>query len=239
LDFQVKPIVRWTAGKCTDNSIRCLQISIKNFHRIYGKDFDLVVLTRSENIPQFDEARVVKQKPNVLVSCDTNGPQWKITPSRLNKNTHELFIDNDLVIYRRSNLIEKFFSEKDMFIATEGLRRRFGSYDSLIPCHLKINTGLFGIPPGFDFDSELRNNFQGVWSNWFDEQGLVSSILVKNKLNVIPFDDISVCVFGKDENEEEIVQTKFGRHGSHFIGLNQGNSFCFDQFIKYLKHPLI
>lgn len=209
-----KPLVRWTVGDTNHLGYISLNKSIKLWKKIYGNKFDLVVCYNSQNPPNVD-IPVIKQSEFVhLSSIIPNGNSWKLIPPRLRPNGHEIFIDNDLIIYDKINTIEKFLISTNLFFITEGLKRRFDDYDGFIHPNIKMNSGLFGMPPYFDLNNSIKKIIKTLPFNnkkQFNEQGLISSIVSNNPYELISMKEISVC-YGKHLNR--------GTKGIHFVGIN-------------------
>lgn len=199
----MKPIFRWTIG-C--NSLRrgfdVLDMSIKKAIGIYGDSFEWMICHNGED-PEKTEmvlsisskygVKTMKQKwddspmndilPETAYNFDnpqdSTGSTWKLCPPRIDIRRHEIIMDNDIVLEKRLHEIDEFLaSEKTMI--TQGAGRFYGRYDSMIEKGGCYNSGLIGLPPGFDFKKKLND----AWSisknkrmTYADEQGLVSHVL--------------------------------------------------------------
>jgi hypothetical protein len=148
---------------------------------------------------------------------EPTGPAWKIFPPRLSLSTHEIFIDNDLVLHERVPSLDSFL-DGDHYLATEPLKRNYGQCDEFVGSDTMINTGLLGVPPGFDFGQLLNANIvlHGIedLEGHFDEQGLVASVLQNHRVDIIPLTDINVCWTERDY--------RLAKCGMHFVGVNKG-----------------
>jgi len=166
-----------------------------------------------------------KQDPASL-PLPPEGVAWKLYPPRLAPNRHELFIDNDLVIVRKTKKIDMFLAS-DAVIYTRSLHAAFGCYTSKVPASFRLNTGLFGIPPGYDFQGELLRRLDGKkkWESYFDEQGLVASALYAQPNRIeIGLKEIAIC---------EVDDYKKSWHGCHFVGSNRTErNVAWDTFLK-------
>ena len=111
---------------------------------------------------------------------------------------------------------------KKIFFCTEGLIRNFGIYSDDNYKDIKLNSGFFGIPPYFDFSKFIESKIKKDWSTWFDEQGVVASILGENNLETISLEEISIC----------LDEFKLGKYGVHFVGLNGCNNIFWDFWLK-------
>jgi hypothetical protein len=149
------------------------------------------------------------------------GTMWKVCPARMRMETHEIVMDNDIVLLRRFAQLDEFLSAQDKALILEEPIRFYGRYDCLFnPDMACLNSGLMGFPPGFDFGAEIFKNWEryGRYQNLTqaDEQGLLTF-----SLNQIP----SIRI--RKEQMVEVLhrdyQTKLtGREeGIHFTQANR------------------
>ena len=227
-----KPIIRWTIGNASKEGIDCLKFSVKNIVRIYKKEFDYFICFNKINKDKIKWAKdynikLVNQE-EYKKSLDTepiDHPCWKLYPPRLNIESYEIFIDNDLVIDRRLDF--NIFIKNNYFFISEAIKQSYGTMQKTIIKKPYLNSGLFGIPPGFDFREEINSTikkFNIKWTNsHFEEQAIVAYILIKNSCKIISLKEIYVCY-------DEIKESNFG---FHFVGLNSGNKKFKDLWKKY------
>jgi hypothetical protein len=220
-----KPLIRWTiGGDVSEYGINCLGKSVKSMKSLYGDSFDYVICYNNiESIRLNFDVCLLNQHDYVdSISIAPNTTSWKLYPPRISLQSHEIFIDNDLIIYNKIPLIDKFLKSKNIFFCTEGLVRNFGIYSNDNYKDLKLNSGFFGIPPYFDFSKFIEKKIKKDWSTWFDEQGVVASILSENNLEIITLEEISIC----------LNEFKLGKYGIHFVGLNSYNSDFWEFWLK-------
>ena len=226
-----KPVLRWSVGETTKEGLKCLRMSVKSAIAIYRDRFDYHIChngigkARLEYLERFPVQFVQQEKHSseLLIKPRKGNPCWKLYPPRLARDTHEIFIDNDLILYKPLPMIDEFLGKSDMFFISEAIRRSYGSFDRLVKHCYNLNTGLMGLPPGYDFGQEINRSIKErrlAWSNHLEEQGLVSHLLCKKNLGVVTLSQVYVC-------HEELPYNK-GTHGIHFVGLNRG-------FKKYWK----
>lgn len=137
---------------------------------------------------------------------EPHGVAWKLYPPRLRPETHEIFIDHDVVLTKRLPQIDLFLSRADAFLYSESPSgaRNYGRFDALVERGFRMNSGLFGVPPGFRFDFSLV----GEWRDYFDEQGFVAASLCRKKnLVKVGLDDLWIC------DGDEMPRAK----GYHFV----------------------
>lgn len=219
----LKPIVRWTIGDVSENGFICLEHSIKNFIKNYENKFDYYVCYNT-----IDEKKLnyIKKYPVKLLNQNNyvkelkikpkNHPCWKLFPPRINIHTHEIFIDNDLILYEKLPLINKFLKNNNMLIISEAKYRAYGNFCKLINTNDKMNTGFFGLYPNFDFKNEINKTLdKKIISNWdihSDEQGLVAYIFQNYEYRLISTKKIFVGHTKLPLNDN--------LKGIHYIGLN-------------------
>jgi hypothetical protein len=165
------------------------------------------------------------------LTCSPIGVAWKLYPPRLRPNAHEIFIDNDLIIDKLPVEIEIFLQSNNYFIYTEGLHvNTKGRFNW--PIGKTFNSGLFGIPPNFDFKEQIENKLKDQlgWTDYFDEQGLVGEILL-NQNNVLNIDLKTIGIF-----EEAPVQ--IGLHGYHFVKANSGTNTAWNHYTRKKKSSI-
>jgi hypothetical protein len=210
------PIIRWVIGPVSEDGFECLKLSVFHFRKLYKDSFRYVVcyngLSNSQkkllpDVELLDQSNFMKSLP--VFPC---GPAWKLYPPRISVETHEIIIDNDIVIYKKPEAIAEFLKEKDMFVVTESLKRSYsGIYQKDIPENFNINSGFVCLPPNFDYRKELLKNKLKKWENHFDEQTLVAKVLsVQKKIKIINLSEIYVC----------FDRYKEGSCGVHLVGLN-------------------
>jgi hypothetical protein len=222
----MNPVVRWTIGNVSNVGIKSLNSSIKSFVNIYKDKFKYYVCYNQINFNKISflkkyKVNFVNQQEcinSLKVPPIKNNPCWKIYPPRINKNVHEIFIDNDLIIYKKIDIIDFFLEKKFLFIITEAYKKRYGIFDNFIDDNFIVNTGFFGLPPSYEFEEDLNKNLPN-WiesKNHFDEQGLIAFILMNKEVKIINLNDINVCI-------KERINLK-GKYGMHFVGINKNKN---------------
>lgn len=225
----MKPVIRWTIGNVGKFGFKSLIESIKTIKLIYRNEFDLYVCYNVDSSKiNFLEELGVK-----LISQENSNPFpnvkcfWKLCPPRINFASHEIFIDNDLVITKRMPKLEEFLSAEDKLIYTQGFcgYGRFWNYNTMQPC---LNSGLFGIPPRFDFATQIFDLVATPLTGYFDEQGLVAAVFSKNKNKkiCITLNEIGLC------RTEDVLPPFI--YGCHFAGINKHSSkgLVFKKFMR-------
>jgi hypothetical protein len=230
------PIARWTIGNVKKLGFSCLKKSISSFKKIYGDEFKLFVCYNSidikkiKNLEKFG-VNFIHQKDLLIKGSST---VWKYNPPRIDLNDIEIFIDNDIIFF---NKIDEFkFLYNGRPIISEDAFRYYGRYDCKIPMEFKINSGLFGIPAGFDFGSLLKKNCEhDVELDAGDEQGLTAFTFLSQNPVFIPISRLPIlfsnCVAGYDCDK---IFNWDSKYGVHFIGVNRENHEYYKRYLSYL-----
>jgi hypothetical protein len=153
--LRYKPLLRWTIGDVMPDGYECLVESIYSFLRLY--EGEPVVCY---NCPRPKIAEIESQLSPFVRFIDQNyyldscpvppmGVAWKLYPPRLDKTRHELVIDNDIVLNKPVKEIDNFFTGHGTLLLG-GTGRTYGRFERHVPPSRCINSGLYGMPPGFD-----------------------------------------------------------------------------------------
>lgn len=216
---KTKPLARWTIGGCSNLGIEVLKESIFKFSEAYP-EFDKVLCYNnltSHNLEEIKKIKIRKHK-QTNEECsfvmgkqnfmgDNSGCGWKLSPTRLNKNGHELWIDNDMVIVERIEIIDKW-KRSNFSIISKGIHRVYDVFEKEIKGSLCA--GLFGLPPRVDIHNFIKENYEIHKKplGGFYEQGLVAKFVTNMNYKVI---EIS--------NAEKKYSPN--KSGYHFVGVNR------------------
>ena len=225
----MKPLARWTIGKTNELGEETLTHSIRRFKKIYP-EFDLIICYNNLNDNQINNLKKLNIKIHKQSSEEFNYPLmsidsppgwkhsmpgwgWKLVPPRLRESSHELWIDNDLIIFDRLPSIDLWLSSKRSIIS-EGLQRAYGIFDEFVPADKTLCAGFFGLPPNYDFSSKIYHlckKLNNVPLGHYDEQGITTlAVLEKNPI-VAPLSEIKIIK----------KLTKPYPKAMHFIGVNR------------------
>jgi hypothetical protein len=200
----MKPIIRWTIGSVQKSGYDILCQSIKNIIKLYSKKFeyfvcyndvDLKEINKLKNIfninfieQKWESCPLMLPKPaeqNKITKQKINGSFWKICPPRLEINTHEIILDNDLIFLKKPKIIEEFLSvdNKNLIVkdSNSNTNQTFGIYEKLFRNKNQgYNSGVIGLYPSYDFKKHIVNNFLKNENhlNYSDEQGLLIKTLM-------------------------------------------------------------
>lgn len=222
--YKLKPLIRWTIGNINkSDGILILKESIKQFKKFYPYcDFTICYNQISSVYLYFLDTPLYNQELyNNKELYTPKNETWKIYPPRLRLNSHELIIDNDLIITERIPEIDQFFNN-DSTLLLRGSQRYYGKYDYLIPKNIFINSGIYGMPPNFDFEAKIMHickwDEQKEWEQdrvkgLFDDQGIITTCLLDYK-NTIIIENSNIYNY---ETKKPPIKAK----GYHFIDANR------------------
>lgn len=214
----MKPLFRWTIGPVQPAGFECLKMSIDSWTHLYDADVLVCHNCEPENLAYIPQDWLYDQRQKWDI--EPMGVAWKLYPPRIAPERHEILIDNDIILEERVEEIDRFL-KSDCTLLLEDVTRNYGRFDKHVPPGHQINSGIYGMPPSFDFDKYVKfyvgsgweTNARGEYSEskTFDEQGLVATALLSYPSYVtIPNTSIVSC-------EREFVKAK----GMHFIGVNR------------------
>lgn len=227
----MKTIIRWTIGEVSDYGFACLNLSVKKVVEMYGlRNFEYFICHNGDSkdklLPGVSGVGLLRQE-EFAYSLPTPpagkfGVSWKLYPPRIDLDSQEIFMDNDVVMHKKID----FKRYEDMCFISEAVKRSYGSFDNRIKESLVANSGFFGLPPRFDFGLALSNaivKFDVKWDDsYFEEQGLVSYVISNEKHVVLNMNDIKITW----NNPSCFI----GEYGTHFIGLNSGSIFYWKKY---------
>ncbi|HEX3209128.1 MAG TPA: hypothetical protein VHQ91_07095 [Geminicoccaceae bacterium] len=132
----------------------------------------------------------------VLDAGMAEGVAWKFAPLRLFPDRHELALDNDCIVWAMPEALRAWLQGGDRCLIAEGVRLGFGQFPDLCGPEPR-NSGIRGLPPGFDLGDALA----GVLArpptklrSELDEQGLqVAAISRPRPPLVVRVDEVTVC----------------------------------------------
>lgn len=218
----MKPLARWTIGKTSKDGYECLIESINSFLKYYQADVFICYNCELDQLPQqVKKFNLVEQQKNINGMPEAAGVAWKLYPPRLDSKRHEISIDNDIILTDRIEQIDDFLEKDNFTLLLEDLGRTYGRFENHVPPKFCINSGVYGMPPNFDFEKYIKFYVGEKWeknalyehdkNETFDEQGLVALALLDNKnYIIIPKESITNCEYTLCEGK-----------GYHFIGLNR------------------
>lgn len=210
-------IARWHIGNVKPAGWECLKMSIESFLSLY--DADPVICYNSDAAPDLPY-HLINQNEYRTAARKPIGVTWKLYPPRLDITQKEIVIDND-VIFRDRILEIDHFLENDCTLLAEDETRAYGRFEEHVPQGFKINSGIYGMPEGFDLHSYVEFFAGQQWeenavgdneaNKSFDEQGLIAFALLSYHHSVIiPETSFRYCR----------LELAIG-NAMHFMGLNR------------------
>src|SRR4051794_18328338 len=170
-----KPLgVRWTIGSVSQQGFDALRLSVWGARRVFGDEADYVICVNS--IPVDDAQQKTGGIPNdiawigvtaadapalVLDHVDdamAEGVAWKFAPLRLFPDRHELALDNDCILWALPESLRDWLAAEDLCIIAEDVNACFGQYAEICGSEPR-NSGIRGLPPGFDLAAALEATF--------------------------------------------------------------------------------
>lgn len=222
----MRPLIRWTIGPTHECGIACLKESVRRMRKLYP-ECDLVIChnqlgedglcaVRELGVELYDQ----NERTDSLPYPPLGGyyVAWKLYPPRLRGGSHEILIDNDIVLTKRVREIDEFLTADDVFLTYEGLHGLHGMYADDVPKGLRVNSGIVGLPPGFDYAGAIRQ-LARPWQGYFDEQGLVAAVICSRpKFLMIPQPVVPIV---EHDFSLEAHDANLSCCGYHFVGANK------------------
>lgn len=225
--------VRWTVGAVSDRGFTALRLSLWGAWRLFGPEADYVVCVNT--LPEAEARRRTGFAPpgiRWLVSDGAipdflrahldaglaEGVAWKLAPLRLDPARFELSLDNDCILWAMPRALETWLTCPDgRCLLAEDAAACFGQFAALCGPAPR-NSGIRGLPPGFDFQSALQSVLAlhpVTLTSELDEQGMqVAAVSQAGDPVVVPLADVAICSPFPPHG------ATLGRCGAHFVGLN-------------------
>lgn len=264
MKIKQKPLIRWTVGPCISQGIDILETSVRSMVSLYGDKFDYVIcynnlnkdyLSKLNSLAEEIHVNLLEQDCNFLYHTNSiqdkdgsfpiNGDKcigstWKFSPDRLRFSSHEIFIDNDLVIQSKLNEIDDFLSSDDKAFVLCDRYKYYGNYESdlLKTAPKYFNTGLVGLPPNYNICNLFREICKDAEITQADEQGIVASMLYRDfGHNLLIISDIGQILAGSSECSYSYSGTNIDVEAVLFESIkHKVKGFHFCQANKIDKH---
>lgn len=272
----MKPLFRWTCGPCLQQGLDILIESINRTTSALNFDqFDWMICYNGLNSDQLSFIERAIGNRNIILEpqnwidcaipdqCNSpirsdgsfewngntcGGTLWKVAPARKKIETHEIVMDNDIIMLKAIPMIEEFLAGDKVMILEEPIRF-YGFYDSFFGNDLPfLNSGLMGFPPGYDYGAALRQKWEEKteWSqeqnkniphfniSQADEQGLLM-LTLRDQPNIrIPVEYVRE-VLGKDYNKK-ITGSEYA---IHFTQANRmPHHHCWHQYQQIINEAV-
>jgi hypothetical protein len=236
-------VVRWTIGDVSDRGFEALRLSIWGAWHVFGPHARYAVCVNSMPVREARERAgpVPHAVEWLAVSADhlpgflrtvlarnmAEGTGWKFAPPRLFPERFELALDNDAILWAMPPSIAHWLDSSAAHgecLLAQDVRAAYGQFEPLAPRGAELNSGIRGLPPGFDLEKAwqrtitLREQQLGAplaFTSELDEQGLQAAALARAaKLHMVTLDEVTVC------SPFFPHRPQLGRCGAHFVGLN-------------------
>jgi hypothetical protein len=226
--------LRWTIGDVHPRGFEALRLSLWGAWRLFGSEAAYAVC--ANNVP-LDRARArTGELPAQVRWIDATGALpgflaahlddsmaegvgWKFAPLQLFPDRHELALDNDCILWEMPEAIRRWLDDDDpcRCVIAEDVRPCFGQFARLCGPEPR-NSGIRGLPPGFDLEGMLRQLLAEQpcrLVSELDEQGLQVAALSRAVAPwVVTADEVTICSPFPPHRPE------LGRCGAHFVGRN-------------------
>ncbi len=147
------------------------------------------------------------------------GVAWKFAPLRIAQQRWELALDNDCILWTIPAAVDRWLNEGDLQLCLleEDVKRCLGQFEDLCGPEA-FNTGIRGLPPGFDLARALQEVLAErpvMLASELDEQGLQTAALSRAKPPLlVSLQDVTICSPFWPHTPQ------LGVCGAHFVGLN-------------------
>lgn len=227
--------IRWTIGNVSRRGFEALRLSIWGACKVFGPRASYMVSVNS--LPVSTVRELTGPLPDAVEwrSCDTlvptwlytsfldqgmaQGVAWKFAPLRCFPDRREIMLDNDVVLWDMPESVAAWMSDEhtERCLIAEDVVPSFGQFASLCGAR-PLNTGIRGLPAGFDLEARLRDvltRHPVKLVSELDEQGLQSAALsLTTPPHVVTVQEVTICSPFPPHVPE------LGRSGAHFVGLN-------------------
>jgi len=222
--------VRWTIGDVSSRGFDALALSIEGLTNLLP-EAQFVVGVNSISVEEAKRrvGAIADRVDWFLANEDiqhvlrpytgenrAEGVAWKFVPIRLFPNLYELSLDNDVVLWDLPSSLTGWLASGDTCLIAEDVRPAFGQFAHLCGAEPR-NSGIRGLPPGFDLERQLLrvlDQHPAVMCSELDEQGLQVAAVTQGPHDVVRLEDVSIC------SPFPPHWRQLGRCGAHFVGLN-------------------
>lgn len=235
----MRPLCRWTiGGNISQLGWEIFSESIRVTPKVYP-EFDFVICYNNLSQKQLRYLQITGLRlfdQSCSESCVPYHPwgegcedfHWKLVPPRLRIESHELWLDNDLLIRDRIDAIDQWLRCHTGIISV-GFDSLYGRFQDRVKAD--CCAGFFGLPPFFDFKARIRECCGDQPLRRYDEQGLVAYIVTNMPgWILVPYNDLRMW---------GIWQKEFGDlpSGIHFVRANSVEQMGSWDFYRLTTSP--
>lgn len=235
--------LRWTIGDVSDRGFEALRLSLWGAWHVFGRRAAYAVCVNSVRVPEARERTgpvpaaiewrqvTLDDAPaflrTLLARGMAEGTGWKFAPLRHFREGCEIALDNDAILWALPPTLARWLGEgaaRGECLLAEDVRPCHGQFERLVPRGRSLNSGIRGLPPGFDFEAALRATVAVreqqlgaplVFGSELDEQGLQAAALSRaGALHAVSVQEVAICSPFHPHSPD------LGRCGAHFVGLN-------------------
>lgn len=225
--------IRWTVGDVSARGFEALRLSILGARRVFGGDARFAVCVNTVDVAAV-KARVGALPGTIAWHASdgripaflrahlgpglAEGVAWKFAPMRLFPDAWEIALDNDCILWGMPGALRAWLADAgETCLLAEDVAPAFGQFAPICGPAPR-NSGIRGLPPGFDLADALRATLRAhpvCLESELDEQGLqVAALSVRAAPAVVPVSEVAVC------SPFPPHALHLGRSGAHFVGLN-------------------
>jgi hypothetical protein len=225
--------IRWTVGKVSAAGFEALRLAVWSAWHLFGEAAEYVICVNT--IPVDCARAKTGDLPRAVqwhdVSDETpawmkeyidpemaQGVAWKFAPVRVFPERYEISFDNDVILWEVPRAMESWLGcgDSQACLLAEDVERCLGQFSNMGDSRA-VNSGIRGLPPGYNLDQRLREVLTAqnvILFSELDEQGLQAVALSQSQLFLVSTEDVSIC------SPFPMHQHAFGKCGVHFVGLN-------------------
>ncbi len=226
--------VRWTIGAVSDFGFEALRLSIWGAWRLFGAATRYLVCVNSMPVAAARRragalpAGVVWRRSDGEVPAFlaphldagmAEGVGWKFAPIQIDPGRYTLALDNDCIIWELPAALRSWLEGGDprSCVLAADVVPSFGQFAAFCG-PTALNSGIRGLPPGFDLEYALRSLLRAHpvrLTSELDEQGLqVAALRRFLAVRIVTLEEVTICSPFPPHLPE------LGRCGAHFVGLN-------------------
>jgi hypothetical protein len=226
--------VRWTVGDVSREGFQALQLAVWGARRVFGAEAEYCICVNSlpleeakartgplpagvgwreasGTLPDFIRAAVDEGM--------AEGTAWKFDPMQVFPDRWSISFDNDCILWSMPESVRRWLEagDRERCLIAADVATYHGIFTELAGMEPR-NSGIRGIPPGFDLEGVFRRILRespAKMRSETDEQGLqVAAASYRSAPVVVSVEEVSICSPFPPHLPDP------GRNGAHFVGLN-------------------
>jgi hypothetical protein len=237
-------IIRWTFGETLNrptslqafDMLECgvafASVLFPNARKIisYNSLKSSKSLEKLKCIAQNNVELIESTSPDFRKVVSTKNSFWKYYPKRYDINKYELILDNDVILWDLPETITNWLNSNGLLINTDWNGSYYGIYNKDIPKETKLNAGIIGYPPDFDF---ILPDYSELTDYFHSEQGYIVKTFMESKRELFILKDTEIFQSNNDKfnNPPDVVKIF---KGGHFCGCSYCHYFHWDKIYKDL-----